>query len=134
MSNLLSINEINDNSAWYFEDARWSNTSAQGRWKYDWPSPQYPYVLGIKKDDLQSVTQIQIRKWVETLLETVIYDQVDRSYRRYYGKDETDWEHSTVVYQYWLRFHFSNEEDALAFKLKFGEFITDVPEGPNKRS
>jgi hypothetical protein len=129
MSNLLSINEINDKSSWYFEDARWSDANAQGRWKYDWPNPQYPYVLGIKKDDLKSITRIQIRKWVETLLEAVIYDQVDRSYRRLYGKDS-----STMVYQYWVRFHFSNEEDALAFKLKFGEFITDVPEDPNKRS
>jgi hypothetical protein len=134
MSNLLSINEINDNSPWYFEDARWTDANAQGRWRYDWPSPQYPYVLGIKKDDLHAITQIQIRKWVETLLETVIYDQVDRSYRRYYGKDKTDWELSAMVYRHWLRFHFSNEEDALAFKLKFGEYITDVPEDPNKRS
>jgi hypothetical protein len=123
MSNLLSINEINDKSSWYFEDARWSQSGV----KYDWPSPQYPYVLGIKKDDMQPITRIQIRKWVETLLEAVIYDQVDRSYRRYYGKDKTDWEHSTMVYQHWVRFHFSNEQDALAFKLKFGEFITDVP-------
>jgi hypothetical protein len=131
MSNLFSINEIKDKSSWYFEDARWSNTStpASGNWIFKWPSPQYPYVLGIKKDDLQSIIRIQIRKWVDTLLEAVIYDQVDRSYRRLYGKDS-----STMVYQYWVRFHFSNEEDALAFKLKFGEFITDVPEDPNKRS
>lgn len=128
MGNLLSITEIDRKASWYFEDVRWAQLGSNWGWEYARPSSDYPYVLGIKDDDLQRNI---IRKWTETLHETVIFDHVDRSYKIYHSKGVN--EQCIIKNEYWTRFHFSNEEDAVAFGLKFGEYITPVPEDPDKR-
>lgn len=133
MGQLIHIDSI-PNADWYFEDAHWLGSSMYEGWKYTWPSPQFPIMLGIHSDNFTNPLKIEIRRWIEiTLAETVLIDKIDKSYRMYYG---TDWERVDRFSSYdsryrdvsnrWYRFHFENEESAVAFKLRFGEYIQPI--------
>jgi len=127
MTKLVTQKDID--ASWYFSDARWSDAD---RYIYTWPSPDFPHMVSIHYDDLfgpwaQEKLKVNIRQWIDrNIIDVVIYDVIDKSYRWFYNKHESDWDHSCAVSNKWCRFHFSDSNDALLFSLQFGEFVKPI--------
>lgn len=119
----------------YFKDARYSGDA--NRYLFQWPSPQYPTILSIHVSHTHSKYNgsngliVDIREWIEdNIQETIIMDVVNHTYK-VVRKDVNSWDRwdrAIEVKNSWTRFHFRKDESALAFKLKFGEFISPVTE------
>lgn len=124
MGTLLIKDQIK-NPEWYFSDT-WYNFSGN-RYMYDWPSTDYPTRVGIHNDHLkQNSNRIRIRKWIEhNLQETVIFDEIDNSYHKYYAKPFT-WDNKYDVENRWGAFYFSDPESALAFSLAFSDIVSEI--------
>lgn len=83
MGNLLLLNNIHKDkdATWYFPDAYYSSES--NGYKFKWPNDAYPYNCYIHYDDVVPTLKIQIRKFIEASVETVIYQRIDKSYLVY---------------------------------------------------
>lgn len=125
MGKLLFYNDVSDQrSKWYFDDAYFS-TDRRG-YIFKWPSPNFPIILAINEKIITNSIRCSIRKWIEEkILSTVITDTEDKSYRVFYGQPH-DWERSYDIPNYWCRFHFEDEKDALLFKITFAEYIKPI--------
>lgn len=117
---LKSLTEIKHNSAdFYITNAYWDSN----RYKFQWPCNDYPFSAAIHYTEFREhqSLKIEIRKWIEhNLSETVIFDHVDKSY----------WDNNLKfqVYSYWIQFWFEDENSCLMFKLKFGEYCSEITE------
>jgi hypothetical protein len=126
MGSLVERDELAKKARWYFEDAHYD--SNREIYRYKWPSPDFPHHVHIFDDRYGSMPApfVKIRKWVEdTITETVIYDVVDLSYRRYTDHQKT-WERSFDVTNKWHRFSFSTAESALMFSLAFSDWVRPI--------
>jgi hypothetical protein len=123
MGNLITFNQASMEADWYFPDAYFNSSSS--RWLFKWPNEEFPIRVGIHHDDMNPVVKVKIRKWIEsTLTETVIHEQIDKSYNR----NEHDWNKSYRVSNYWHGFNFENAESATMFSLCFSEYIKPITE------
>jgi hypothetical protein len=123
MGTLVGRHELDDKAKWYFLDAYYCSDSR--KYRYNWPSLDFAHHVHIHNDKytLTPIPFVKIRKWIESnIIETVIYDEVDLSYRRYTDHDQT-WERSYEVTNKWHRFSFSTAESALMFSLVFSECV-----------
>ena len=82
----------------------------------------------------QNSHKLLIRRWIEnTISDTVIFDTVDMSYKKFYGKSY-EWDKNYNIHNKWYRFSFENEHSALIFSLAFSELIQPMtkwhPERP----
>lgn len=133
MGRLINLSEINLDATWYFSDA-WLDSSAR-RHRYEWPSPDYPVQVHMHQDELyqQNSRKMQIRRWIEANVSgPVIMDVIENSYQKFYGKSY-EWDKHYDVHNSWYRFHFEDSESALAFSLKFTDWIkTPTAWHPNR--
>jgi len=123
MGRLIILNEIDLDATWYFSDA-WLDSSSR-RYRFDWPSPDYPVQVCMQQDEIyrKNSRKIEIRRWIENnITGPVIMDTIDKSYKKYYGKSY-EWDKHYDVNNVWYRFHFEDSESALAFSLKFNDWI-----------
>ena len=126
MGRLVYLNDLALDARWYFSDAYYNRE--RNNYSYAWPNPTYPHRVAIHSEDLndQNEGRIAIRRWIEeTLVETVISDVLDKSYRRFIDPEKT-WEHSYEVSNRWIVFYFENEHSASMFALRFSEWIKPV--------
>jgi hypothetical protein len=123
MGTLVGRHELDDKAKWYFEDAYYCPMIKRRR--YEWPSPDFAHHVHIHDDKytLATIPFVKIRKWIESnIAETVIYDEVDLSYRRFTDHEQT-WERSFEVTNKWHRLNFTSAESALMFSLVFSEWV-----------
>jgi hypothetical protein len=133
MGQLITYANAADSANIYFKDTRYSH---QGRkYVFEWPNVQYPTLLAIHYSHSHhrfggsNGLIVDIREWIEdNIQESVILDSIDLSYK-VVRKDVNSWERwdrSHDISNIWNRFHFRKDESALAFKLKFGKYISPV--------
>lgn len=121
MGRLVTLTNIETTANWYFDDAYYSGTGSGG-FKFKWPNDNFPHQICIHEDDLHR-RRPTIRRWIEnTISDTVIFDSIDKSYTKYYGKSY-EWDKSYNVCNTWHRFSFENEHSASMFALAFSEWI-----------
>lgn len=131
MGRLLTLEDVKEHAKWYFTDAYYTN-DGRGHYIFAWPSKDYPYSNCIHMDDLTNELRIKIRRWVESsILDTVIYDTIDRGYRKNYDENR-DWNRGFNVSNNWTRFFFENSESSMLFKLVFSDSIKE-PTAHNPR-
>lgn len=124
MGSLISLNDICGKESWFFTDAYYDAYVTPSRYRYAWPSADYPIAITVHNDALTPPCKIKIRRWIETNTgNTVIFDEVDKSYRHYF--DEKNCRYSNVSNR-WTRFNFDNNVDALAFRLAFFDIIEPI--------
>jgi len=126
MGKLINRDELCNDADWYFSDAFWDSYTSPSRYKYKWPSDDFPIVITIHDEILDSKLKPTIRKWIEiNVLGTVIYETIDKSYRHYW-EGNNNWDHSYAVINIWWAFYFQDEESATLFKLRFGDIIQPI--------
>jgi hypothetical protein len=133
MGKLLYLNELGLDATWYFTDA-WLSTDAR-RYKFDWPSPDFPNMVTMHSDDIyrHNDRKIKIRKFIDSRVTgVVILDTVDYEYKKYYGKS-WEWDKYHTVSNTWYRYHFEDSESALAFSLTFNEWVRPITKWHPKR-
>lgn len=126
MGKLITLDHLVPDPTWYFPDAYYTWESR--RWIYKWPSEVFPHMISIHSDDLEQhkARKGEIRRWIEANADgTVIYKEIDKKYRIYYG-EQRDWDHSYEQPNTWCCFYFEDEESALMFKLRFSEYIKEL--------
>jgi len=128
MGRLVELKDIDLTPHWYFSDT-WYSTDGR-RYVYKWPSPDFPHQVSIHADDIDRdhALKIKIRRWIErNLSETVIFSEVQKNYRIYYG-EERDWDHSYERRNEWYVFHFEDEHSATIFRLAFSDLVKEITE------
>lgn len=134
MGRLLELKDLDLlDVRWYFKDAYYSQDNR--KFYYDWPSEQFPHVIGIHQPVIEDYNglKIEIREWIEEKLsETVIVAIVDKSFRYFMGgKNIPDaWDRSYDVVNRWYGFYFKHSESALAFNLAFSDYVSPITELP----
>lgn len=128
MGRLISLTDISGKERWYFDDAFYDAYVTPSKYQYAWPSKNYPFAISVHNDILSNRLRIQIRQWIETNVDTtVIFDNVDKSYRHYYNMDEPPVrDNYRDIASSWTRFNFDNELSALAFSLVFSEIVSPI--------
>ena len=137
MGRLVKFEDLNEEISWYISDDCYELIDYHRHLK--WPNPCFPECVAIKVDILWDKNiKIEIRKWIERAIhDTVITKPVDKSYRVYYGDKKPPftygtpgdmWEKSFEVNNRWLAFYFEDKESALAFKLRFGDIVSEIIE------
>ena len=126
MGRLTTIDKLELPLNWHFEDAYYNN----GKWHISFPNSNYLYRLAIHNDTLRenNALRIEIRKWIERNIDDlVIIEHIDKTYFQYYSETRAR-NGGYQISNNWSGFYFEKEESAIMFKLKFGEFITEVTE------
>jgi hypothetical protein len=135
MGRLITEDDI-EGPDWYFSDDCYHYINYNRCLK--WPNSSYPCFVSIFYKELEEIkVKIEIRRWIESSIhDTVITKWIDKSYRVYYGDKEGSndkrpydfWDKSYEVNLQWLIFYFENSESLLAFRLKFGNIISEIIE------
>lgn len=129
MGNLVNLHMlIKEDALWYFNDAYW-DYNRKG-YRFEWPSNDYPNLRAIHSEDIGG-HYVDIRKWIEhNTCSAVIHEEKNLSYKVYWGESR-DWDKTHHISNLWHIFYFDNEEDALAFHLRFVDIIKTVtPDHP----
>lgn len=124
MGRLTTRENLDIPLTWYLKD----QTSINYKTTWQWPSPQFPYIFHIHQETLDKDpdTRILIRRWIESsIMDTVLYDCVDHSYRKFYGHS-WEWEKGYDISNRWIRFHFEDNQSATMFALKFSDLILPI--------
>ena len=129
MGKLLTLQSLKSDSIsmYYFDDTR---SYGDNQYSFRWPSKYFPYVVSIHEDQLYpyegTPPRVAIRKWIEeTLNETVVISEVDKTYKLYHTKAKS-WDRMHEVHNVWYQFWFENEESVTAFTLRFGDIVSPV--------
>lgn len=124
MGRLLNKLNIDLTPRWYFADVNWD--TFKDTHYYPFPNSNFPHCLAINIVSVNDVLKSTIRKFVNRqLLGDVILHEIDASYRVYTTPDK-EWDRSYTVSLKYHGFYFEEEDDAVAFKLRFSDLITDV--------
>lgn len=126
MGRLVYLADLDLDARWYFPDAHY--VPERNIYSYEWPNSAYQYKAAIHSDDFDNHNdrRIEIRKWIEeNIVETVICDVLDKSYRLYYH-GELNWKKSYQMPNEWVIFYFENEYSASIFSLRFSEWIKPI--------
>jgi hypothetical protein len=121
---------------YYFPDAYWdSRGGAAGLWKFTVASG-YPFALHVHNDMLSSrsaqasagALRVEIRKFIERHLEgDVVITRLDKTY--FYRPEPNKYDRypsrREVAHGY-LGFNFEFEADAVHFKLRFSDIVSEV--------
>lgn len=117
MGQLLSLAGIKANlgAHWYFTS------------EVKLPNAEYPHTLFILCEKLTNQARVEIRKFVQSSCEdTVIVETFRRTYRSYTNMTghRWDWYDREINWSYEC-FYFQTEEEALLFKLRFSELVSE---------
>lgn len=130
MGQLHTLSQVTLLAPYYFNDAYYSSESS--RYIFKWPSTQYPEIIGIHLHHFERKSlYVEIREWIEDhLIETVIVDNIELSYKvvRKGVPHWEKWDKCWDINNEWLRLHFRKPESAVAFKLRFSEYIQPITE------
>lgn len=134
MGTLITLKQVHElGVSWYFP-------GLSDNQKITFPVGEYKHQVAILNETLSNTygLKVDIRKFIQESINcTVIMSVTGRAYRHYYPwsmeKTRWDWD-STIVDWQFTTFNFSNEHDALLFKMRFSEVVRDVtpydPERP----
>lgn len=128
MGTLVSKNNLSLSPDWYFHDA-YTSYDNRDAWGYQWPSPQFPYVLYIHCDTLRENKSLRcdIRKWIDArAVGTVIFEFIKKNYYIYRQTTDRDWARSIERTNVWMGLYFECPESTIAFKLQFNEHIREL--------
>jgi hypothetical protein len=127
MGILVQLEIANDQAQWYFSDASYSMADNNAKYRYKWPSLDFPHCIAIHDDEMNDSKPI-IRKWIEhNNVGTVIHDFVRKSYRIWWGESR-DWDKTREISNCWHRFHFEESESSLMFALQFSDIVRPITE------
>lgn len=129
MGQLISLTSIRKddgsqfNAQWYFTETYFSTDRRS--YIFEWPSKDYPICVAISRDDIKQ-SRNEIRKWIlSTDVGTVIYEEMNKSYKVYYGTGR-NWDNKSDIANYWDLFYFSESESALMFNLRFAHIVKPI--------
>lgn len=123
MGQLIFAEDLNKSGHvdWYVAEA-WYNTTSR-TYVYNLPNSSFPSSVAIHYEKLDGHTKVAIRRFIEeSVVGCVIRSYVDKSY----WKDTDSYNGGYQISNMWHIFYFENEESATAFKLRFGEYISEV--------
>ena len=129
MGQLTSLTSIRKNDGshfsaqWYFTEVYFSTD--RRAYIFDWPSKDYPVCVAIHRDDIRSYRN-EIREWIlSNDVGTVMYEEINKSYKVYYGPGR-NWDETSEVSNVWDLFYFSESESALMFNLRFAHIVKPI--------
>ncbi len=126
MGQLIGYDTVVKDAPKYFSGAYYSD----GRYRIQWPHPNWLYVCSIHRSDIDTSDLLcKLNEWIEdNITETVIYNFIRKSYKVVRKDIESwkKWEYSRELDNSYYVFYFRKSSSALAFKIKFGEYIREI--------
>lgn len=132
MGQLITYRDALYNATKYFSGARYYDNT----YRIEWPHPDWPDSCAIPSSVVTSDDLLyKLNNWIEdNISETIIYEFVRKSYRVVMKDVESwkKWDYSKELDNSYYVFYFRKSASALAFKLKFGEYIREITDkSPN---
>src|SRR5579859_5289769 len=134
MGRFLAIDDVfgkDSDPRWYVSDLHWD--SSWQRYVVQWPNRNFPVMLAIHEDMLKEREdlRVEIRKFVErTMTGDVMWRMLERTYFQPIDVSAYIDAHTArggyQVHNWYCLFYFESDADAILFKLRFTDYISEI--------